>query len=155
MCVSKEKKHILNCLESACMSDMVTTDYNSSCLHVLPMNQINLRKLTAYLEKWSGKYQRLVAFRPTGWTFSERSSRLAEIKPSLAGGVSLYAIPYSEHSSFMELSHAVKGWRPSKVIPTVNLGSRHKIAEMQRMFSSWLKTEGSRTRPSLVQSKLV
>jgi len=156
VCVSKEKKKILNCLESASLSDMTTTDYNSSCLHVLPMNKINLRDLTAYLDKWSDKYERLIAFKPTGWTYSAKgSSKLTEIRPSVAGCVSLYGIPYSEHSSFVELGQAVKGWRPSKVIPTVNIGSPQKRAEMQRTFSSWLEGEVSRTRPSLVQSKLV
>ena len=156
VCVSKEKKSILNCLESASISDMITTDYSSSCLHVLPMGKINHRDLSTYLNKWDGKYSKLIAFKPTGWTHSGKASfSLSDIKPAESCGVSVYGIPYSEHSSYVELKQAVQGWRPSKIIPTVNNGSPHKRAEMQRTFSSWLEQPIFTTRPSLLQSKLV
>ena len=43
MCVSKEKKAILECLESPAILDSLTSDYNQSCLHVLPMGKLNLK----------------------------------------------------------------------------------------------------------------
>ncbi len=134
---------------------MLTTDYNASCLHVLPMNKINLRDLATYMDKWKGKYSKLLAFKPTGWTHSGKaSSKLSDIKPAQMGGVSVYGIPYSEHSSYAELRQALQGWHPVKVIPTVNNGSPHKRGEMQRTFSSWLESSLPKTTPTLVQTKL-
>lgn len=43
ICVSKEKKAILNCLECPGLSESLTTDYTKSCLHILPMAKLNLR----------------------------------------------------------------------------------------------------------------
>lgn len=42
ICVSKEKKAVLDCLESTHLSNSLTTDYSKSCLHVLPMAKLNM-----------------------------------------------------------------------------------------------------------------
>lgn len=43
ICVSKEKKAVLDCLECTSLSDSLTTDYSKSCLHILPMAKLNLK----------------------------------------------------------------------------------------------------------------
>lgn len=116
------------------------------------MGKLNINELSLYLDKWKAKFSKLVAFKPTGWTYSGRTSNLSNIKPSVGERVSIYGIPYSEHSSFTELRQSVQGWKPLKIIPTVNIGSPHKRAEMQRTFQSWM--DQSDPCPSLVQSKL-
>lgn len=42
ICVSREKKAVLDCLDCPALSDVLTTDYSQSCLHVLPMAKLNL-----------------------------------------------------------------------------------------------------------------
>lgn len=43
ICVTKEKKAVLVSLEDPSLSELLTTDYNKSCLHVMPMAKLNLR----------------------------------------------------------------------------------------------------------------
>ena len=41
ICVSKEKKSILNCLEWPELQSLLTTDPLTACVHVLPMKKLN------------------------------------------------------------------------------------------------------------------
>lgn len=50
----------------------------------------------------------------------------------------LTGIPYSEHSSFLELKRFVQWLQPLKIIPTVNVGSWDSRKAMERCFSEWL-----------------
>lgn len=47
-------------------------------------------------------------------------------------------IPYSEHSSFLELKRFVQWLQPLKIIPTVNNGSWASRKAMEKCFSEWL-----------------
>lgn len=47
-------------------------------------------------------------------------------------------IPYSEHSSFLELKRFVQWLKPLKIIPTVNNGSWDSRRAMGQFFSEWL-----------------
>lgn len=48
-------------------------------------------------------------------------------------------VPYSEHSSFLELKRFVQWLQPLKIIPTVNNGSGASRKAMEKHFSEWLK----------------
>ena len=50
-----------------------------------------------------------------GWSFQKRGVNVRK-----EGNVSIYGIPYSEHSSYDELRDCVRTLRPRKLIPTVN-----------------------------------
>lgn len=52
--------------------------------------------------------------------------------------VSSTGIPYSEHSSFLELKRFVQWVQPLKIIPTVNNGSWASRKAMEKCFSEWL-----------------
>jgi hypothetical protein len=50
-----------------------------------------------------------------GWSFKKSG-----LDVRIEGNVTVYGIPYSEHSSFEELRACVKALRPRRLIPTVN-----------------------------------
>ncbi|XP_038070829.1 DNA cross-link repair 1A protein-like [Patiria miniata] len=140
--VAKDKKNILDCLEDNRLQSMLTLDKNASRLHVVTMATLTHQKLKDYLSKFSSRYDAVVAFKPTGWTHSEKKTNLQDIKPARSGPVSIYGVPYSEHSSYSELRRFVQFIRPNRIIPTVNVGSAKSRDAMNEYFKAWL-SEGS------------
>ncbi|XP_069467965.1 DNA cross-link repair 1A protein [Ambystoma mexicanum] len=138
VCVSQDKSKTLQCLESKVIDSLITTDWNSTSLHVLPMMQVNFKGLLTHLNKFSGRYDRVLAFKPTGWTYSERCDSVADIKPTVRGKITLYGIPYSEHSSYLEMKRFVQWLKPHKIIPTVNMGNYKTRTTMEKYFSQWM-----------------
>eukprot|EP00079_Xenopus_tropicalis_P031540 XP_017945311.1 PREDICTED: DNA cross-link repair 1A protein [Xenopus tropicalis] len=138
VCMSQDKYRTMQCLESADIRSVVTTDWHSTALHVLPMMQVNFKGLNVHLGKFSGKYDRVLAFKPTGWTYSDSSASVADIRPEIRGKVTMYGIPYSEHSSYSELKRFVQWLKPQKIIPTVNVGNYQSRSAMEKYFSEWL-----------------
>uniref|UniRef100_A0A8C5HK59 DNA cross-link repair 1A protein n=1 Tax=Gouania willdenowi TaxID=441366 RepID=A0A8C5HK59_GOUWI len=138
VCLSRDKYNTMCCLESEQIRERITTDWKGAQVHVLPMMQISFNKLQAHLARFSGQYDRLVAFKPTGWTFSQQVESVEDIQPQISGNISIYGIPYSEHSSFLELKRFVQWLRPLKIIPTVNNGSRASRKAMDQCFHEWL-----------------
>ncbi|XP_042500697.1 DNA cross-link repair protein SNM1 isoform X1 [Macadamia integrifolia] len=109
-------------------------------LHILPMSSLKPETLKQYLVTYMHQYTAVLAFRPTGWTYSEiTGNQLNLIRPRLSGNVSIYGVPYSEHSSFLELREFVQFLRPGKIIPTVNVGNAAHRNQMQSYFQEWLK----------------
>ncbi|KAK5850888.1 hypothetical protein PBY51_001725 [Eleginops maclovinus] len=138
VCLSRDKYNTMCCLESEQIKQRITTDSKAAQVHVLPMMQITFKKLQDYLARFSGKYDQLVAFKPTGWTFSRQVESVEDIQPHIEGNVSIYGVPYSEHSSFLELKRFVQWLRPLKIIPTVNNGCWKSRKAMEKCFSEWL-----------------
>ena len=52
---------------------------------------------------------------PAGWSYQKKG-----LQTRREGKVTIYGIPYSEHSSFAELRDCVKRLKPKRIIPTVN-----------------------------------
>ncbi|KAK2157546.1 hypothetical protein LSH36_189g05006, partial [Paralvinella palmiformis] len=118
--VTSEKRQILSCLEDEQLLGRLTSNPREARVHVLPMQKLNYKGLSEYLLQWS--FDEVLAFEPTGWTYSQRSS---EIKPKFSkNNVTLYGIPYSEHSSFDEMKNFVRHLRPDSIVPTVNNTNR-------------------------------
>ncbi|XP_029540311.2 DNA cross-link repair 1A protein isoform X1 [Oncorhynchus nerka] len=138
VCLSRDKFNTMCCLESERIRQLITTDWKAAQVHVLPMMQLTFKNLQAHLSRFSRQYDQLVAFKPTGWTFSQRVEAVEDIKPMVHGNISIYGIPYSEHSSYLELRRFVQWLRPLKIIPTVNVGSWASRKAMERCFSEWL-----------------
>uniref|UniRef100_A0A8C5Q228 DNA cross-link repair 1A protein n=1 Tax=Leptobrachium leishanense TaxID=445787 RepID=A0A8C5Q228_9ANUR len=135
--MSQDKYKTMQCLESEEIRSLVTTDWHSTPLHILPMMQLNFKGLYAHLNKFSGKYDRVLAFKPTGWTYSDRCSSVENIRPESRGKVTLYGVPYSEHSSYLEMKRFVQWCKPQKIIPTVNMGSPKSRSTMEKHFKEW------------------
>ncbi|XP_032800657.2 DNA cross-link repair 1A protein-like [Petromyzon marinus] len=113
--VTPDKLRILRCLDLESLgAQRLTTSWASTQLHVLPMARLTLQGLARHLAGFPGRYGRLVAFKPTGWAYSGTTPR-----PQTRGNVTIYGIPYSEHSSYSELRQFVRRLAPSRVVPTV------------------------------------
>ncbi|MEE6486807.1 hypothetical protein FKM82_014712 [Ascaphus truei] len=136
--MSPDKCKTMQCLESEEIRSLVTTDWHSTALHVLPMMQVNFKGLLNHLNKFSGKYDRVLAFKPTGWTYSDRCDSVADIKPQVRGKITMYGIPYSEHSSYSEMKRFVQWLKPQKIIPTVNVGNWETRTTMEKYFADWI-----------------
>lgn len=139
VCLSRDKYNTMCCLESEQVKQRITTDWKAARVHVLPMMQLSFKKLQDHLARFSRQYDQLVAFKPTGWTFSQQVESVEDIQPQTIGNISIYGIPYSEHSSFLELKRFVQWLQPLKIIPTVNNGSWANRKAMEKCFSEWLK----------------
>ncbi|XP_037659919.1 DNA cross-link repair 1A protein [Choloepus didactylus] len=135
--VSQEKYKTLQCLNIPEINSLITTDMCSALVHLLPMMQINFKGLQSHLKKYGGKYEQILAFRPTGWTHSDKLSSVADIIPKIKGNISIYGIPYSEHSSYLEMKRFVQWLKPQKIIPTVNVGTLKSRNAMKKYFKEW------------------
>ncbi|KAJ1140334.1 hypothetical protein NDU88_006691 [Pleurodeles waltl] len=147
VCMSQDKYKTMQCLESKAIASQITTDWNSTSLHVLPMMQVNCKGLLNHLNKFSGRYDRVLAFKPTGWTYSDRCDSVADTKPTIRGKITMYGIPYSEHSSYLEMKRFVQWVRPQKIIPTVNMGNWNARTTMEKFFSQWMTEPAPRRAP--------
>ncbi|NWW36804.1 DCR1A protein, partial [Panurus biarmicus] len=99
--------------------------------------------LQDHLNKFSENFDQILAFKPTGWTYSDSCRSLEDIKPQTRGKITIYGIPYSEHSSYLEMKRFVQWLKPQKIIPTVNVGDWKDRSLMEMHFRDWM-TEGNR-----------
>ncbi|XP_039565313.1 DNA cross-link repair 1A protein isoform X1 [Passer montanus] len=141
--MSRDKYKTLQCLESAAVNSLISVDWKGTLLHVLPMMQINFKGLQDHLNKFSENFDQILAFKPTGWTYSDSCLSLEDIKPQTRGKITIYGIPYSEHSSYLEMKRFVQWLKPQKIIPTVNVGDWRDRSLMEMHFRDWM-TEGNR-----------
>ncbi|KAJ3697208.1 hypothetical protein LUZ61_000913 [Rhynchospora tenuis] len=135
------RRRILESFGWSDLSSRLSNFSHSSPLHVLPLSCLRIENLNKYLATLNQRFNAVLAFRPTGWTFSEATgSNLDLIKPTSKGNITIFGVPYSEHSSFNELRDFVKFLRPDKIIPTVNASSLESRDKMQSLFNNWLKS---------------
>ncbi|XP_078135064.1 DNA cross-link repair 1A protein isoform X2 [Sander vitreus] len=92
VCLSRDKYNTMCCLESEHVRQRITTDWKAAQVHVLPMMQLSFKKLQDYLARFSGRYDQLVAFKPTGWTFSQQVESVEDIQPQISGNISIYVL---------------------------------------------------------------
>lgn len=83
------------------------------------MLDLKMEHLEALLAKHRLRFRDIVAFRPTGWTFSKASASMSTCRTDASGRIRIYGVPYSEHSSFAELAEFVRVMDPYEIIPTV------------------------------------
>ncbi|XP_006831434.1 PREDICTED: DNA cross-link repair 1A protein [Chrysochloris asiatica] len=140
--MSQEKYSTLQCLNIPEMSSLITTDMCSALVHILPMMQVNFKGLQRHLKRCAGKYNQILAFRPTGWTHCNKLTSIADLIPQTKGNITIYGIPYSEHSSYLEMKRFVQWLRPQKIIPTVNVGTWKDRRAMETYFREWKLESG-------------
>ncbi|KAI0792063.1 DRMBL-domain-containing protein [Abortiporus biennis] len=152
------KAAILRCQSDPELHDLLTTDPYAAGVHLVPLGMIASDKLKVYMDRWKGHFSKAVGFRPTGWTFSRQNG--SDTLPSIASILSrsqsrtfthanltpmknststlqVYGVPYSEHSSFFELTCFALSFDWVKMIATVNVGSETSRGKMSKWVEKW------------------
>lgn len=120
-------------------------------VHLVNMRQLNWYSLDEYFKPLSKTFTHLLAFMPTGWTFkSDTKSSDDTVIPEfgqkelercrkIRHKTHLFKVPYSEHSSFMELRYFCTSLPIVRVIPTVNTASENSRHKMNYYLEKWTK----------------
>ncbi|XP_031489722.1 DNA cross-link repair protein SNM1 isoform X1 [Nymphaea colorata] len=138
--VNASRRRILQSYGWDELSKRLSSDGHETPLHVLPISMLSFERLKQYLDGYR-QFASVLAFRPTGWTYSEKiGEQLDLIKPKSKGRITIYGVPYSEHSSYLELKEFVQFLQPEKIIPTVNVGNAATRDKMQKCFQDWMKS---------------
>ncbi|KAL9073664.1 MAG: hypothetical protein Q9157_004656 [Trypethelium eluteriae] len=154
------KQRVCACLEDPELSSLLTSDPRAAQVHMTPLFEIRADTLDDYLKDYRDAFTRAVGFRPSGWNYRPPAGRFTE-SPSVAtvlgsgnwrsgygmrelvpqrgstSRASCFGVPYSEHSSFRELTMFCCALRIEKVIPTVNVGSEKSRARMKEWCERW------------------
>jgi DNA cross-link repair 1A protein len=132
--VDKSRYRVLSALEwPKERLQVLTTNQEDSCVWVVPLGHINMKKLPEYFQIANNKpfalaYEHIVGYRPTGWSLSSKPS--ATIGSSRnSGNLTIHSIPYSEHSSFPELVDCLACLRPARIVPTVSASKSQEQVE--------------------------
>lgn len=105
---------------------LLTTVKEEASIWVVPLGDINMKKLPEYLASANEKpfamhYSRVMGYRPTGWSMGSKPSS-GVLSSRYSGNMGIHSVPYSEHSSFPELVECLACLKPRRIIPTVNAG---------------------------------
>ena len=153
------KMRIVAALEDPELNARMTRDPRAAQVHMTPLFEIRAETLAEYLSDYKDRFSRIIGFRPTGWNYRPPGSRAAQ--PAVAAVLSsahwrsaysvrdltpqrgstpraaVYGVPYSEHSSFRELTMFCCALRIDRVIPTVNIGSAASRERMRGWVERW------------------
>lgn len=155
------KMRICRALEDPELMARMTPDPKEAQIHMQMLMEIRAETLQEYLNGYKPHFSRIVGFRPSGWNYKPPTSRfttspsvstilhsvnwrssysMAELVPQRGSTreASCFGVPYSEHSSFRELTMFVCALRIEKVVPTVNVGSAPGRAKMKAWIERWL-----------------
>ncbi|KAL7754017.1 DNA cross-link repair protein PSO2/SNM1 [Sorochytrium milnesiophthora] len=143
------KRRIFECLQDDQLMELYTSKPQEAQVHVVSIRNMNSDYLQNYLGTMKRQYTHLLALKPTGWTFrGPKASEIDDYTPprvAMSDLVPVYTsptvcimgVPYSEHSSFYELSRFVKALNVKRVLPTVNVGSEKSRNDMDRWLREW------------------
>ncbi|KAL3467298.1 DNA repair metallo-beta-lactamase-domain-containing protein [Aspergillus heterothallicus] len=154
------KQRVCACLEDPELSSLLTDDPLGAQVHMQTLFEIRAETLADYLDSMKPHFTRVVGFRPTGWTYRPPAGRTLENPPVATvlhsahwqtpfsvrdltpqrGSTresACFGVPYSEHSSFRELTMFCCALRIGRVIPTVNVGSQKSRERMKGWFDKW------------------
>ncbi|KMZ60475.1 DNA cross-link repair 1A protein [Zostera marina] len=110
-----------------------TLNEMESNVHVVPLWSIaSFKRMKHLTNLYSKRYNLIVAFSPTGWSFGtgKKKSATGPGKKWQQGTIIRYEVPYSEHSSFSELKEFVQFISPKVIIPSVNNKSQKSADAM-------------------------
>lgn len=148
------KQKICAALEDPELMARMTNDPLEAQVHMQMLMEIRAETLADYLTGYKPHFSRIVGFRPSGWNYRPPNSRfvespavqtvlhsdnwksrysMAELMPQRGSTreAQCFGVPYSEHSSFRELTMFCCALRIDKIIPTVNVGSAKSRERMK------------------------
>jgi DNA cross-link repair 1A protein len=154
------KQRICACLEDPELDSLLTRDPLEAQVHMTPLFEIRAETLSDYLFNYKAYFSRIVGFRPSGWNYRPPNSRfvespavqtvlysanwkstysMADLVPQRGSTreAACFGVPYSEHSSFRELTMFCCALRIDKIIPTVNVGSAKSREKMKAWTDRW------------------
>ncbi|KAK2746878.1 hypothetical protein FQN55_005364 [Onygenales sp. PD_40] len=154
------KQRICACLEDEELTAMLTDNPLNAQVHMQTLMEVRAETLYDYMVSFKPRFSRVVGFRPTGWNYRPPAGRMSDSPPVSAVLYSdswqprfsvrdlvpqrgsnrestYYAVPYSEHSSFRELTMFCCALRIGKIIPTVNVGSKKSRERMKLWVERW------------------
>jgi DNA cross-link repair 1A protein len=154
------KQRICECLEDPELISRLTLNPREAQVHMTPLFEIRAETLDEYLKDFCDAFTRAVGFRPTGWNYRPPNSRFVEspsVQTILYGQswksnysmreltpqrgstkrAACFGVPYSEHSSFRELTMFCCALRIERIIPTVNVGSAKSRERMRGWVEKW------------------
>ena len=154
------KQRIVAALEDPELDERMTTDPRAAQVHMTPLFEIRADTLDDYLKDYFPHFTRAVGFRPSGWNYRPPNSRftdsplvqtvlhsenwksvysMKDLVPQRGSTsrASCFGVPYSEHSSFRELTMFCCALRIEKIIPTVNVGSKKSRERMKWWCERW------------------
>ena len=154
------KQKVVAALEDPELSALMTTDPLAAQVHMQMLMEIRAETLADYLTSFKPHFSRIVGFRPSGWNYRPPNSRftespsvstvlhsenwkshytMAELVPQRGSTreANCFGVPYSEHSSFRELTMFCCALRIDKIIPTVNVGSARSRERMKGWCEKW------------------
>ncbi|KAK9458825.1 DNA repair metallo-beta-lactamase-domain-containing protein [Lipomyces oligophaga] len=144
------KRRIYNCLTDPDLAELVTDDPMTAQVHVVSLQEIRADTLREYSAQFGDRFNCVVGFRPTGWTYTSTKASNSEqnyssdpryLRPG-RGSTSktlYFNVPYSEHSSFSELEWFCKTIIVGKIIPTVNVGTASSRDSMKGWIDKWIE----------------
>lgn len=154
------KQKICRALEDPELDALLTSNPREAQVHMTPLFEIRAETLDDYLREYSDCFCRAVGFRPSGWNYRPPKSRFTE-SPSVqtvlysqnwksqfsmrdltqqrgsTNRAKCFGVPYSEHSSFRELTMFCCALQIDKIIPTVNIGNAKTREKMKAWCDKW------------------
>ena len=155
-----QKQRIVAALEDPDLNARMTTNPFEAQVHMQMLMEIRAETLADYLTGYKPHFSRIVGFRPSGWNYRPPNSRftespsvqtvlysdnwksrytMADLVPQRGSTreANCFGVPYSEHSSFRELTMFCCALRIDKIIPTVNVGAAKSRERMKGWCEKW------------------
>ncbi|KAH9010688.1 beta-lactamase-like protein [Lactarius hengduanensis] len=155
----QRKAAILRCQSDPELHRMLTADPFSANVHLVPLNVATSDRLKEYMGRWNGHWTKAPnhaipprhSYSPPAGTSStpsvgstlarppHREFTHADLRPARGSTPSaqLFGVPYSEHSSFFELTCFALSLDWARIVPTVNVESAASRAKISTWISRW------------------
>lgn len=134
--VSGDKMAALECMDLPSEErELLTSNHEVTNLHAIALWKITVDSMHQILQRYGTRYSNIIGFRPTGWSYQKGMEKTKRGKCQRSGKITIHQVPYSEHSSYLELRDFVQWLDPIRIIPSVGNDQGPKLKRML----SWLR----------------